>query len=85
VEDGETLEQVQGLLRPLQMELQSVANLPKKDAVLRLPSRTRRQAALEKSSELLKTVEGWDHHRDIGQCCNEFIRGVTCSFVLNVL
>ncbi|EZA51345.1 protein son of sevenless isoform X2 [Ooceraea biroi] len=74
VEDGETLEQVQGLLRPLQMELQSVVNLPKKDAGLRMPSRARRQAALEKTSELLKTVEGWDHHRDIGQCCNEFIR-----------
>ncbi|KAK0167272.1 hypothetical protein PV327_004694 [Microctonus hyperodae] len=73
-EDGETLEQVQGLLRPLQMELlQSVASLPKKDTGLRMQSRARRQAALEKTNELQKTVDGWDQ-RDIGQCCNEFIR-----------
>lgn len=57
------------------MELQSVGNLPKKDAVLQMPGRTRKQTALEKVNELLKIVEGWDHQRDIGQCCNEFIRG----------
>ncbi|XP_071630891.1 protein son of sevenless isoform X1 [Temnothorax longispinosus] len=80
-EDGETLEQVQGLLRPLQMELmQSVANLPKKDTGLRMQSRARRQAALEKTSELQKTVDGWDQ-RDIGQCCNEFIREDTLKKV----
>jgi len=57
------------------MELmQSVASLPKKDTGLRMQSRARRQAALEKTSELQKTVDGWDQ-RDIGQCCNEFIRG----------
>ncbi|XP_063972352.1 protein son of sevenless isoform X1 [Diachasmimorpha longicaudata] len=73
-EDEETLEQVQGLLRPLQMELlQSVASLPRKDTGLRMQSRARRHAALEKTSELQKTVDGWDQ-RDIGQCCNEFIR-----------
>ncbi|KAG8039756.1 hypothetical protein G9C98_000485 [Cotesia typhae] len=71
---SETLEQVQGLLRPLQMKLlQSVASLPKKDTGLRMQSRARRHAALEKTSELQKTVDGWDQ-RDIGQCCNEFIR-----------
>ncbi|XP_024882744.1 protein son of sevenless isoform X3 [Temnothorax curvispinosus] len=81
IEDGETLEQVQGLLRPLQMELmQSVANLPKKDTGLRMQSRARRQAALEKTSELQKTVDGWDQ-RDIGQCCNEFIREDTLKKV----
>lgn len=74
IEDGETLEQVQGLLSPLQMELlQSMASLPKKDTGLRMQSRARRQAALEKTSELQKTVDGWDQ-RDVGQCCNEFIR-----------
>lgn len=72
-EDGETLEQVQGLLRPLQMELMQSASLPKKDTGLPMQSRARRQAALEKISELQKTVDGWDQ-RDIGQCCNEFIR-----------
>ncbi|KAL0116644.1 hypothetical protein PUN28_009939 [Cardiocondyla obscurior] len=80
-EDGETLEQVQGLLRPLQMELmQSVASLPKKYTGLRMQSRARRQAALEKTSELQKTVDGWDQ-RDIGQCCNEFIREDTLKKV----
>ncbi|XP_003486811.1 protein son of sevenless isoform X1 [Bombus vosnesenskii] len=74
IEDGETLEQVQGLLNPLQMELlQSMASLPKKDTGLRMQSRARRQAALEKTNELQKTVDGWDQ-RDVGQCCNEFIR-----------
>lgn len=70
------MEQVQGLLSPLQMELlQSTASLPKKDTGLRMQSRARRQAALEKTSELQKTVDGWDQ-RDVGQSCNEFIRGM---------
>lgn len=56
-EDGETLEQVQGLLRPLQMELmQSVASLPKKDTGLRMQSRARKQAALEKISSMCLIV-----------------------------
>ncbi|XP_019883701.2 protein son of sevenless isoform X1 [Camponotus floridanus] len=81
IEDGETLEQVQGLLRPLQMELmQSMASLPKKDTGLPMQSRARRQAALEKISEIQKTVDGWDQ-RDIGQCCNEFIREDTLGKV----
>ena len=81
---------MQGLLRPLQMELmQSVASLPKKDKGLRMQSRARRQAALEKTSELQKTVDGWDQ-RDIGQCCNEFIRGnkeiiTNTSFYFSIL
>ncbi|XP_025995316.1 protein son of sevenless isoform X3 [Solenopsis invicta] len=80
-EDAETLEQVQGLLRPLQMELmQSVASLPKKDTSLRMQSRARRQAVLEKINELQKTVDGWDQ-KDIGQCCNEFIREDTLKKV----
>ncbi|KAM0730412.1 Protein son of sevenless [Formica fusca] len=81
IEDGETLEQVQGLLRPLQIELmQSVASLPKKDTGLPMQSRARRQAALEKISELQKSVDGWDQ-RDIAQCCNEFIREDTLGKV----
>ncbi|XP_051162718.1 protein son of sevenless isoform X1 [Leptopilina boulardi] len=73
-EDGETLEQVQGVLSPLKTELtKTVASLPIKDSGLRMQSRARRQAALEKTSELQKTVDGWDQ-RDVGQCCNEFIR-----------
>lgn len=54
--------------------LQSVASLPKKDTGLRMQSRARRQAALEKISELQKTVDGWNQ-REYGQSCNEFIRG----------
>lgn len=79
------MEQVQGLLNPLQMELlQSMASLPKKDTGLRMQSRARRQAALEKTSELQKTVDGWDQ-RDIGQCCNEFIRGMRKIYVIILL
>ncbi|OXU26718.1 hypothetical protein TSAR_013174 [Trichomalopsis sarcophagae] len=75
IEDRETLEQVQGLLRPLQLNLQDILDTYKckRDSSLRMQSRARRQAALEKTSEMQKTVDGWDQ-RDIGQCCNEFIR-----------
>lgn len=77
------MEQVQGLLSPLQMELlQSTASLPKKDTGLRMQSRARRQAALEKTSELQKTVDGWDQ-RDVGQSCNEFIRGMKNIYIDN--
>ncbi|KAF7987773.1 hypothetical protein HCN44_003636 [Aphidius gifuensis] len=71
-EDSETLEQVLGLLNPLHLELKKIVG--KKDTGLRrMQSRARRQAATEKTLELQKTVDGWDQ-RDIGQCCNEFIR-----------
>lgn len=75
-EDRETLQQVHGLLRPLQFKLEEIckSNLLKPDSIVRMQSRARRQAALEKTSELQKSVDGWDQ-RDIGQCCNEFIRG----------
>lgn len=35
-------------------------------------SRVRRSLAIDKTKELQNTVEHWD--KDIGQCCNEFIR-----------
>lgn len=64
--------------------LQSMASLPKKDTGLRMQSRARRQAALEKTNELQKTVDGWDQ-RDVGQCCNEFIRGMRKIYVIILL
>jgi son of sevenless-like protein len=38
-----------------------------------LQVRARRQAALDKLHEIEKNVENWDP-RDLGQCCNEFVR-----------
>ncbi|GLV36874.1 Son of sevenless [Carabus blaptoides fortunei] len=73
-EDRESLEQVEGLLRPLQVELlQTAPALPKKDVGVRMHGRMRRQAAIEKTNELQKTIDNWES-KDIGQCCNEFIR-----------
>lgn len=75
-EDRETLAQVEGLLNPLQLELSrcvSSQSLPRNSLP---PShvRQRRQAALDRIRELEKIVENWDS-KDLGQCCNEFIRG----------
>lgn len=82
IEDKETLEQVQGLLRPLQFELQEIMDRYKfkRDSSVRMQSRARRQAALEKTNEMKRTVDGWDQ-KDIGQCCNEFIRGARLLYV----
>lgn len=73
VEDRESLEQVEGLLRPLEMELNLlIGNMIKRD--VRMHSRARRQIAIEKTNELQRSIDGWEG-KDIGQCCNEFIRG----------
>ncbi|XP_063219345.1 protein son of sevenless isoform X2 [Bacillus rossius redtenbacheri] len=73
-EDSESLEQVEGLLKPLQMELlQIVGNLPKKEPGVHMHGRSRRHAALEKINELQKIIDGWEN-KDTGQCCNDFIR-----------
>ncbi|KAG5892771.1 hypothetical protein JTB14_007986 [Gonioctena quinquepunctata] len=74
-EDRETLTQVEGLLKPLQIALGNCVptqNLPRSSAPL--PQvRARLQAALLKIHELEKIVENWDS-KDLGQCCNEFVR-----------
>ncbi|XP_063927452.1 protein son of sevenless [Zophobas morio] len=75
-EDRETLTQVEGLLKPLQIALGRCVPTP---ALLRscstpfLQVRARRQAALDKLHEIEKNVENWDP-KDLGQCCNEFVR-----------
>lgn len=71
-EDRESFEQVQGLLKPLQIELNSVVATLPKDSLVRTNGRTRKQLAMEKTKELERTVEHWD--KDVGQNCNEFIR-----------
>uniref|UniRef100_A0A336MR44 CSON003850 protein n=1 Tax=Culicoides sonorensis TaxID=179676 RepID=A0A336MR44_CULSO len=76
-EDRESFEQVQGLLKPLQIELQAIVASMPKDSIARINSRTRKQLAMEKTKEMEKTVEHWD--KDVGQNCNEFIREDTLA------
>lgn len=74
-EDRETLTQVEGLLKPLQIELGRCAAshnlLPRNSTTSHV--RVRRQAALDKIHELERVVENWDS-KDVGQCGNEFVR-----------
>lgn len=74
-EDRESLKQVEGVLRPLQVEINSpeVNNLIKRENIVRTNGRMRRQLAIEKTNELQKTIDGWDL-KDLGQYCNELIR-----------
>lgn len=83
-EDKETLTQVEGLLKPLQITLGNCGpsqTLPRSSAPLP-QTRARRQAALLKIQDLEKIVENWDS-RDLGQCCNEFVREDTLVKVGN--
>uniref|UniRef100_A0A1B6HN75 Ras-GEF domain-containing protein n=5 Tax=Homalodisca TaxID=139475 RepID=A0A1B6HN75_9HEMI len=50
----------------------TMTNVPKRETV-RTPGRVRRQAALEKTNELQRTIEGWET-KELSQCCNELIR-----------
>lgn len=74
-EDRESLKQVEGVLRPLQNEINSpeVNNLIKREIIIRTNGRMRRQLATEKTNELQKAIDGWDL-KDLGQYCNELIR-----------
>ncbi|XP_036321154.1 protein son of sevenless [Rhagoletis pomonella] len=71
-DDIESFKQVQGLLCPLQSELESILGSLPKETHVPLSSRARRQLAIERTRELQNTVEHWD--KDVGQNCNEFIR-----------
>ncbi|KAM3955484.1 son of sevenless [Aphomia sociella] len=78
-EDRESFKQVECNLHPIKkLLIKALGNGPKMDATLRMASRTRRQLAIEKCNELARLVDNWDN-RDIGQCCNEFIREDTLS------
>ncbi|GBP87738.1 Protein son of sevenless [Eumeta japonica] len=78
-EDRESFKQVECNLQPItKLLLKALGNGPKMDCTLRMASRARRQLAIEKCNELARLVEHWDT-RDIGQCCNEFIREDTLS------
>nr|XP_018917861.1 PREDICTED: protein son of sevenless isoform X2 [Bemisia tabaci] len=75
-DDRESLEQAEGILKPLQMELQNIStSLPKsgRETSIRMHGRVRRQTAIEKTNEMQKMVYGWETN-NVGQCCNEFIR-----------
>lgn len=76
-EDKESFQQVQGLLKPLQCVLQDINALLPKDTLHRMQSRARRQLAIERTKDLQASVEHWD--KDVGQCCNEFIREDTLA------
>ncbi|XP_057667174.1 protein son of sevenless isoform X2 [Diorhabda carinulata] len=83
-EDQETLAQVEGLLKPLQIALASCVpsqSIPRNPGPS-LQGKNRRQTAILKIQELQKIVENWDS-KDLGQCCNEFIREDTLTKVSN--
>ncbi|XP_067620371.1 protein son of sevenless [Eurosta solidaginis] len=71
-DDIESFKQVQGLLYPLQSELENILGSLPKETHVPLSSRARRQLAIERTRELQNSVEHWD--KDVGQNCNEFIR-----------
>uniref|UniRef100_T1J9K9 Ras-GEF domain-containing protein n=1 Tax=Strigamia maritima TaxID=126957 RepID=T1J9K9_STRMM len=75
-EDRESLEQAEGLLRPLQVVIERLCGgMPRRkfgETSLRIFGHMSRQAALTRMNDLQKTIDGWEG-KDIGQCCNEFI------------
>ncbi|XP_066255884.1 protein son of sevenless isoform X1 [Euwallacea similis] len=74
-EDREMLTEVEGMLKPLQDELtHCVPSQPNPRGSATLNQvKSRRSAAIEKIQELERIVENWDS-KDLGQCCNEFVR-----------
>lgn len=50
-----------------------IFRLAGREMFLRPHGRVSRQAALQKMNELQRGIDGWEG-KDIGQCCNEFVR-----------
>ena len=82
-EDREVLEQVQGMLKPLQTQLERLVSnsgvtvLPRRKAGDPPPrnNRSLRQANLQKMNEVQRSIDGWEG-KDISQCgCSEFVKG----------
>ncbi|KAL4135182.1 hypothetical protein QTP88_006823 [Uroleucon formosanum] len=76
--DKECLEQAEGMFKPLQLKMISIANhINLKDNVnefgLKMNATPRRLLAIKKLQKMQKTIDGWDG-KDMGQCCTEFIR-----------
>ncbi|XP_001947929.1 protein son of sevenless-like [Acyrthosiphon pisum] len=76
--DKECLEQAEGMFKPLQLKMISIANqINLKDNVkefgLKINATPRRLLAIEKLQKMQKSIDGWDG-KDMGQCCTEFIR-----------
>ncbi|XP_022178820.1 protein son of sevenless-like [Myzus persicae] len=76
--DKECLEQVEGMLKPLQLRITSIANQINltdnvKEFGLKITATPRRLIAIEKLQKMEKAIDGWDG-KNMGQCCTEFIR-----------
>ena len=82
-EDREVLEQVQGMLKTLQTQLERIVSnsgvtvLPRRKAgdPPARNNRSLRQANLQKMNEVQKSIDGWEG-KDISQSgCSEFVKG----------
>jgi len=76
--DKECLEQVEGMLKPLQLKMTSIANQINltdhvKEFGLKINVMPRQSSAIEKLKKMQKGIDGLDG-KDMGHCCTEFIR-----------
>ncbi|XP_043192883.1 son of sevenless homolog 2-like isoform X2 [Amphibalanus amphitrite] len=81
-DDREVLEQAQGMLKPLQTQLERIVSnsgvtvLPRRKAgdPPARNNRSLRQASLQKMNEVQRSIDGWEG-KDISQCgCSEFVK-----------
>ncbi|KAB7496925.1 Son of sevenless-like protein 2 [Armadillidium nasatum] len=86
-ETKESLEQVKGLLWPLQSQLDRAIQASPYNSYLKRKlgelssrhGRSSRQAMLQKLNEIQKSIEGWEG-KDIAQCCSEYIMEGSLKF-----